>query len=544
MKLSQVYELSKEKLKELYSIVVAKHVCYSILVAVVICLAGFFFLYPILKIEKLEQKLRNLNNEIRNDVHNSSRRFINEHISAAINKMQLKTKAEPAPNTGQELRQSFEDIRKHLNILILKSANLGAVLILNCSSDSKMSRLFWKLNSTKNKLVRLRTKLIMLNYSVHSDMVPFVAKAVSDLRQGLDMLRNSTTAKVGELWKRWGRTDTEIEDVVKLFAQQNQTFRFKMAHHLDLLFSEVKDVEKKQSKMYNNTKGMITHLLGKWNETRHGNQKSVDNQIVPVNKTWHEALQDAVESLHLSVARIDAKVNEIKQEFQKHKNISISKQSEIKDDLLKAKANFQENDGRHDLKISDQALKIDRILERVVKLEHERKSDLQIIQDLKDRRQSDSRIIQDLKDKRKSDSQIILDLKDKRKAESQMIQDLKSKQKLDSQTIQDLKSEQKSNAQKIDNLEDKRKSDSQMIRDFKNKQKSDSQKIYNLENKIKSDSRKIHDLAHEWKWDWQMIVIFVLIGINFILAFILSFVHCRLSRHFQHAKIYTKIIDN
>ena len=152
MKLSQVYELSKEKLKELNSIVAAKHVFYVIVVAVVICLVGVFFLYPILKIEKLKQKLRNLNNEIRNDVHNSSRRFINEKISAAINEVQQKTKAGSAPNTGQELRQSFEDIRKHLNVLILKSANLGAVLTLNSSSDSKMSRLFWKLNATQNKL--------------------------------------------------------------------------------------------------------------------------------------------------------------------------------------------------------------------------------------------------------------------------------------------------------------------------------------------------------------------------------------------------------
>ena len=121
----------------------------------------------------------------------------------------------------------------------------------------------------------------MLNYSVHNDMVPFVAEAVSDLRQGLNLLRNSTTAKVSELPKRWGRTDTEIEEFVKLFAQQNQTFRFKMAHHLDLLYSEVKDVKK----FYNNTKGMLKHLLGKWNETRHGYQKSVDNQIALANKT-------------------------------------------------------------------------------------------------------------------------------------------------------------------------------------------------------------------------------------------------------------------
>ena len=494
-----IYELSKEKLKELYSIVVAKYVFYSIVVAVVICLAGFFLLYPILKIEKLEQKLRNLNNDIRNNVHNSSHRFINEHINAAINKMQLKTKAEPAPNTGQDIRESFDDIRKHLNVLILKSRNLGAVLTFNSSSDSKMSRLFWKLNATKNKLVRLRTKLRTLNYSVHNDMMPFVAEAVSDLRQELDMLRNSTTAKVTELWKRWGRTETEIEDVVKLFAQQNQTFRFKMAHRLNLLYLEVKDVEKKQPKFYDNIKRMLEHLLGKWNETRLTLQKSVNNQIVRVNKTWDEALQDAVESLHLSVARIDAKVNEIKQDFRKCKNISVTKQNEIKDDLLKAKAQFQENNGRYDLKISGQGSKIDRILERVAKLERQKKSDSQVIQDLKDRRKSDSQIIQDLKDKRKSESQ----------------------------TVQDLKSEQKSNAQKIYNLENKRKSDSQMIRDFESKRKSDSQII--------------QDLAQEWKWDSQMIVVFVLIGINFLLALIFIFIYCRLRRDFQRAKLYTKL---
>ena len=412
MKLSQVYELSKEKLKELCCTSAAKRLFFAIVVVVGICQAVFPFLYPTLKVKELEQKLHDAKYEIRKDINNSLRHFVTESIGAAVDEIQkLKTEDKPVPNTEQELRQSFEDIRSHLNALILKVGNLSVVLTMNSSSDSKMSHLFWKLNATKNKLVRIRTKLTKLNYSVHNDMMPFVAEAMNDLRMELSIVRNSTAANVSELWKQWSRTNAEIEDVVKLFAQQNQTFHFKMAYHSDVLYSELKDVKRKQSRFHNNSRRVQNELLSDINETRHGLEK----------------LQNIVGFVHSSVEKVDTKVNGINHKLQKRINVSISKQSEMKDDLSKAKANFQENDRKLNLKISGEASKIDKTQKRVANLGNERKSDAKMIQDLTEKRKSDLQMMQDLKNKRNSDLKMIQDLTKKRKSDLLVLHDLEDR---------------------------------------------------------------------------------------------------------------------
>jgi ElaB/YqjD/DUF883 family membrane-anchored ribosome-binding protein len=306
--------------------VTAKRIFFGIVIVAGICQMVFPFLYPTLKIGKLEQSVHDLKGEIRKNDNESLYHFINERISAAI--QQLKTENKSAANPEQELRQSFEAMRDHIYVLILKVGNLSAFSTMNSSSDSKMSRLFWKLNATKNKLVRLRTKLTKLNYSVQNYIMPFVSKAVNDLRQELNILSNSTTASISELRKYWSRAGAEVE------------------------------------------------------ETRRGIQNSVDNRIAQANKTLHEALEDAVQSLHSSLAKVDAKVNKL----QKRTNVLID---EVKDDLSKAKAKFQKNDRKHDQAISGAARKMESVQNRVTKLEGERNSDIQTIDELKNERNSD-----------------------------------------------------------------------------------------------------------------------------------------------------------
>jgi uncharacterized protein YukE len=384
MGVTKNYDYSeKTELKKNCSTVTVKRIFYVIVVMLVIGSVIFSFVYPPLKFQEIEQKQHDANDETRKDVNNSLRLFINEHIIPAVNEIQqLKTENKSVSNSGQELRQSFQDMRDHLNVLILKVGNLSAVSTVNSSSDSEMSRLFLELNDTRNSLVRLQTKLTKLNSSVHNYIMPFVNKAVTDLSQELNILRISTAANITELWKRWRRTDAEMEDVVKLLAQQNETFHFKMAYHSDTLYSEEKDVERKQSKFHNDTRRMLNSLHGQLNETRRGILQSVDNRIAQANKTWHEALEDVVRSLHSSVAKIDAKVNKL----QKRTYVLID---EVKDDLSKAKAKFQENDRKHDQAISGAATKMESVQNRVTKLEGERNSDIQTIAELKDERNSD-----------------------------------------------------------------------------------------------------------------------------------------------------------
>ncbi len=426
MGISQVYDLLKEKLTATCTV---KRGLLAILVFVLVGLPVFTIVYSTLKNTELEQKIKDANDETQKNINNSLRHFIDERIATRIEKIQqMKTKDNSTPNAEHELRQSLQDANDHLNVLIFTVGNLSAVVLrMNSSSEWEMSLLRLNLNATKNKLIRLQTELTQLNYSVHTDMVPFTVEAVNDLRHELNILRNSTTANVSELWKVWSKTNTEIEDVVKLMAQQNDTFHFKMEYHSDTLYAEVKDVENKQRKFHNDTKRILKQLRSQMNETRHGLQRSVDNQIARANKSWHKSLTDSIGFLRSSVAKIDAKVDGIKQEVSKRINNSVNKQKEMKEDFSKAKANFQEKDRKHDVAISGQKSKTDSMQKRIAKLEDERKSDSQTIQDLKDQRKSDSQMIQNLKDRRKSDWQMIQDLKGERKSDSQMIEDLKDK---------------------------------------------------------------------------------------------------------------------
>ena len=269
----------------------------------------FTSLYPTLKINKLEQKLNVANEE----TQKSLRHFTNERIGARINEIkQMNTK------DNSELRQSFKDANDHLNVLIFTVGNLSAVVLrMKSSSDLKMSRLRWNLNATKDTLIRLQTELTQLNYSVHTDMVPFVVEAVNDLRQELKSMFHNDTLK---------------------------------------------------------------QLRSQLNETRHGLQRSVGNQIARANKTWQKALKDSIGSLHSLVAKIDVKVNGIKQELLKSIN---NKQKEMKDDFSQMKAKFQEKDRKCDVAISGQESKIESMEKRIAKLENAAdgllKTDIQLI---------------------------------------------------------------------------------------------------------------------------------------------------------------------
>ena len=131
-----------------------------------------------------------------------------------------------------------------MNVLVETVGYLSARhLRINSSSDSTISRKY-RFTETKNDFVRLGKELTELNQSIHIDIVPFIISVVKDVKRELDMLRNTTTANVSGLWKHWNRTDAEIEDIMKLIAQQNETIHFKIAYS-DVVYSKVKAIEKK-----------------------------------------------------------------------------------------------------------------------------------------------------------------------------------------------------------------------------------------------------------------------------------------------------------
>lgn len=333
--------------------------------------------------------------------HETSLRRLDNRTAAIQNEIRrLDTRNKSAPNTGHDLHQSFEDIKEHLDVLVKTVGNLSAVVLrMNSSSSSTISRLRSSLNETKNDLIRLQNDMAQLNKSIHADITPFLISAVKDIRHELNTLRKLTTANVSELWKHWNRTDAEIEDVIKLIAQQNETFHFKIAYHSDRLYSEVKDVEKKQSKFRDYTVRNMKDIRGEMNQTRHGLQQRFDNEIARANTSWHKALEDIDGSLRLSVANINLKADGIKQELQKSIDSIMKKQKATNDDFLKTKQAFQEKDRKHDSDISGEASEMKKVKTRMATLEGKLDSKTRKISDLEQNLQNLQNSVDKIKNK-------------------------------------------------------------------------------------------------------------------------------------------------
>ena len=318
-----------------------------------------------------KDKWNSAQDEIKKNINDSLRLFVSEQIGTGVDEMKkMKTTNTSLANPGHELRQSFKDIQDHMNSLIFTVGNLSTVVSkINSSSHWKISRLRRNFIETKNNLTRIRNKLTQLNDSVHTDMVHFVVSLMNNLKQELTILRNSTATNISELWKHWNRTDAEIEDIIKLMAQQNETLHFKIAYHSDVLYSKVKDIENKQSKFHSDTKRNIKELRRDLNQTRYNLQNNFDNQISRMNKTWHEVLVDIDRYFRLSMNKIDIKVTALHKQFQTNLTSIINKQNDIKREFAKTKAGFQEKDRKHDSAISGHTKKIKRMEQRIEDLE-------------------------------------------------------------------------------------------------------------------------------------------------------------------------------
>ena len=311
--------------------------------------------------ERYKYQINNMNNEIRNKINASLEDVVDKRIADLIQDQTEQTKLSnrSEPNTERGLRQSMNDIKDHLDVLVETVGNLSAlVLRINSSSDSTISRLRTNFKETKNDLVRLRKELTELNQSVHTEIVPSIISALKEVKRELDMLRNTTTANVSSLWKHWNRTDAEVEDIIKLIAQQNETIHFKIAYHSDVLYSKVKAIEKEQSRLHNYTVRSMKDTRGKLNQTRHHLEQTFDTKLARANASWHKAIQDIDGSLRLSITKLNGKIDGIKQEFQKSINNIIKQQKERDDKFSKMKAGFQEKDRKHDLTLSDHASKM------------------------------------------------------------------------------------------------------------------------------------------------------------------------------------------
>ena len=258
--------------------------------------------------------------------NNSLRSFIEEieRIRERVQKLQ--------PNKTTNTTKAFQDIKDHLNFLI---SSLGR----NLSADgARVSRLRFELNATKNELTKAESN-------------------------------------IDELWQHWNRTNAVVEDLTKLLTKQNETFHFKIAYHSDALYSEVKDVEMKQTKFQNETNNFLESLRNQLNATRQNLEQRLDDKISRANKSWHQALEDSVKSARSSMEKINVKADGMKQELQKSIDNIKQQQSEFKNDLSKTKTDFQEKDRKHDSAISDQVSKTGGLKDRIAKLESERWSD-------------------------------------------------------------------------------------------------------------------------------------------------------------------------
>ena len=282
--------------------------------------------------------------DIEKNKNNSLRPFTEEfeRIRERVQKLQ--------PNKTTNTTTAFQDIKEHLNFLI---SSLGR----NLSADgSRVSRLRFELNA-KNELTKAESN-------------------------------------IDKLWKRWNRTNAAVEDLTELLTKQNETLHFKIAYS-DALFSEVKNVELKQTKFQNETNKILNELRNQLKTTRQNlEQRLDDNRISGADKSWHRALEDSVKSARSSIEDINVKADGMKQELQKSIDNIKQQQSEFKNDLSKTKTDFQEKHRNHDSEISAQVSKTGGLKDGIAKLESERLSDTLTITSLKKK-------LQDLENKLK-----------------------------------------------------------------------------------------------------------------------------------------------
>ena len=352
----------------------------SILLALLAILTGglIYFVHSLVKETKeLDREISTLNSNMKDQIswskiNVSLKDFVDKRMVDLIQEQirQTTSSNRSKPNTEHGLRQSFNYMKDHLDVLAETVGNLSALLLrINSSSDSTISRLRANFTETKKGLVRLRKELAELNQSIHTNIVPFIISAVKDVKRELDVLRNTITANVSVLWKHWNRTDAAIEDIIKLIAQQNETVHFKIAYHSDVLYSKVKTIEKKQSRFHNYTVRNMKDIRGELDQTRHHLEQTFDNKLAQANASWHKTIQDIDGSLRLSITKLNGKVDGIKQEIQKSINNIIKQQKESSDEFSKMKAGFQEKDRKHDSALSDHASKIESVKNSVGTLE-------------------------------------------------------------------------------------------------------------------------------------------------------------------------------
>ncbi|XP_028402400.1 rho GTPase-activating protein gacN-like [Dendronephthya gigantea] len=333
---------------------------------------------------RLEQKSRNddenfasISRQMKamNDTEKSLRRFTNEQmntIQEEIRQMKSPNSSNTTRMTEGNWRPNLKQIQSHLNALLLTVRSLSKdVSRMNVSSDSKLSRLSGSLNAIQNDIILLQNDLAQLNKSVHLDITSFVTSAVDDLRQEL----NKTITKLRRLSER---TDEEIDDIVKLLSQHNETLHFKIAYHSDALLSEVKRVEEKQTKFHNDTAKTLKNIRNELNQTRVKLQQNIVNEISRASEILHKELRvvkDSVGSVRASIKKINASVNGIKNDLKTHVNNLLDKQKKMKKDFAETKAKFQEEHRKYDASNADRVAKMESMKRRIDNLERNRRLD-------------------------------------------------------------------------------------------------------------------------------------------------------------------------
>lgn len=284
------------------------------------------------------------------------RRFIDNRTDSTLNEIRLiETGSRFTPNTEHNSRESFEEMKRHLNAITSVVGKLSAsIRKMNASSvDSKLSRLFGILNKAKHDIICLHDKLVQLNTSGKLSLV----SAVKILKQDLKTLRNSTVQSIQEYWEQWIRTNADIEGILKLLAKQNVTLRLQIAD--------------RKAKFHEETVNAFQKFRGALNRTRDNSaqlQQNVNDEIARVSKNSQKALksvEDSIASLRSSLADINGKVDRMEERHQNTVHNLIREQKQIKDDFAEAKAEFQKKHEKIDSAISGQVEKITNLKENI-----------------------------------------------------------------------------------------------------------------------------------------------------------------------------------
>ena len=252
-------------------------------------------------------------------------------------------------DTMKVIYNTLDKIVDNLTVLVTKSSN---------HTETKILRLQTLLKSVTINLKLLKNKVMQTNEWINKDTWISLVSATQKLRQDVNELQNLTILTSRNLslqCRRWNFSDAEVEDILSLIRQQNETLKFVA------LSTKIKHIKQKQFRFENKTRRDQLDLRQALKKSELGCKKMIEDEIEKAKTSFQDSFENTND--------VNLKVGEIDTKFQKKMTSISNKQKTMENDLSQAKGEFQGKDREHDQAISDFILEVQGLKSKLTNLQ-------------------------------------------------------------------------------------------------------------------------------------------------------------------------------